>query len=320
MDFWHFRRPDLAELYVKRLLLGAPALALFSPRRTGKTSFLLHDLKRVATSRFFVVYACLWEDKEYPEAVLCEALQTALDELADTLPGRIAKALRTQVRKLALDANLGELGGGGLEVEFADQTHTKPTPIGRLNRLLKLLLSRSGVPVLLLLDEVQHLATQKRFELLVAALRTTLDTNRGRLLAVFTGSSRDRLRRLFQTTRAPLFRFGQEETLPPLGEAFVEFVLQRFEEVTKKPLKPADRKAAHAAFSALNHMPGDFVTLVQELALSNRTDIGAALVHYKGKLYRRANYEGRWRQLKPVDQAVVLLLADSPKPYLKPAR
>jgi len=71
--------------------------------------------------------------------------------------------------------------------------------------------------VLLCLDEVQHLATDTRFEPLVSFLRTLIDEHREKLFVVYTGSSRDGLQRLFSRRKAPLFRSSSQIDLPPLG-------------------------------------------------------------------------------------------------------
>ena len=53
------------------------------------------------------------------------------------------------------------------------------------------------------LNEVQMLADEKQFGPLVTALRSALDAHRDRIKAIFTGSSQDGLRLMFQKEKAP---------------------------------------------------------------------------------------------------------------------
>jgi len=50
---------------------------------------------------------------------------------------------------------------------------------------------------MLLVDEIQHLATSKKFSSLTHALRTMIDKRQGNVKAIFTGSSRHYMNNFF---------------------------------------------------------------------------------------------------------------------------
>ena len=82
-DDLHVRRPDLAAGYLA-LLKGQPGrpIALFAPRRVGKTYFLKNDLTPLAAAAgFLTVYADLWLNRGAPLESINYALEEALDDV-----------------------------------------------------------------------------------------------------------------------------------------------------------------------------------------------------------------------------------------------
>lgn len=69
---------------------------------------------------------------------------------------------------------------------------------------------------------MQALATSPKHAPFIAALRTGLDLNKDRVKAVFTGSSREGLRRMFSQASAPFFHFGQNLDFPDMDRGFTE--------------------------------------------------------------------------------------------------
>jgi len=96
------RRPQLAQSYLA-LLHAQPGrpLALFAPRRVGKTFFLDHDLAPEAKrTGLLPVYADLWLHQAAPLEAVNHALEEALDDLL-VPTSTIGKVAKTQVKKLA---------------------------------------------------------------------------------------------------------------------------------------------------------------------------------------------------------------------------
>jgi hypothetical protein len=111
-DDLEVHRPDLAQNYLQSLKAqaGRP-IALFAPRRVGKTFFLAEDLAPAARSAGFLpVYADIWLNRAAPLAAVNHALEEALDDA--TVPasavGKVAKTRVKKVAALGAELELGE--------------------------------------------------------------------------------------------------------------------------------------------------------------------------------------------------------------------
>lgn len=105
------RRPELAQSYLA--LLGAQPgrpLALFAPRRVGKTFFLDHDLAPEAKEAGMLpVYADLWLHKSAPLEAVNHALEEALDDLL-VPASHVGKLAKTPVKKIGVLGTSVDLG------------------------------------------------------------------------------------------------------------------------------------------------------------------------------------------------------------------
>jgi hypothetical protein len=95
---WHFPRPKLVESYLATLLDGTgDPIALQSPRRWGKTTFLLTEVTAAASrAGFLPVYIDVWQNRTDVLAAINYGLQEALDDL-DVPETRAGKRLKTKV-------------------------------------------------------------------------------------------------------------------------------------------------------------------------------------------------------------------------------
>ncbi len=305
-DPWHYPRTELAKrtfaLIEKRL---ANALVLFGPRRIGKTEFLLRDLGPLAEKAGHrVVYASCWQSPLSPAATLLAALHEGLKKrgLAGQLQ-RLAEGLGPRIR---LGAKLPGLGEAGAEI---DLTSLKGTPASDVLLLIDELLgklARKAKPTVLMLDEVQELATEPANRPLVAALRTSLDKRRDGLAAVFTGSNRDALAAMFSHRQAPFFHFATSIELEPLGRPFVEHLLAAFHRATGERL---DTAAALAAFEDLHGNPFFFRKLLELLLPESKRDIKTALERLRIGLAANLGYDRLWLSLNPLQRALAHTLA-----------
>ena len=178
------RRPALAKSYLG-LIDAQPGrpLAMFAPRRVGKTYFLDHDLAPAARqAKWMPVYADLWLQKTAPLEAINHALEEALDDV--TVPrSKAARLAATAVRKV---------GALGATVDFGDEPARRPlppTPELRLDALVVRLAAAANKPILLMLDEIQALGDVANGEQVIATLRAVLHKRRDILKSVFTGSS-----------------------------------------------------------------------------------------------------------------------------------
>lgn len=301
-DLWHFPRAPLADRCLDIFQTGlTSALTLFSPRRMGKTEFLLKDLRPAAEARRYrVVYVSLWQTPDDPAAALIDALHNGL-RARSTLE-RVKQTLKTPVQKVTLGAR------AGIEASATFDLEKTPTLEHVLLQLDSLIAQAAATdrPLLLLIDEVQHLGTDSRFAPLVAALRTSLDKHRDQVKVVFTGSSRDGLTRLFQREKAPLFHFSQQIDLPPLDRDFVEHIAAVYRQTSGRAL---DVAAAWQAFLALNRVPLYFRQLIERMILTASEDVSGALRDTHEQLVFDAGYAQRWTALKALDREILKQIA-----------
>src|SRR5208283_1803629 len=108
---WHFARPQLVESYL-RLLLEGPGdpIALQSPRRWGKTTFLLTEMMPAAQSAGLLpVYIDVWQSRSDVLAAINYGLQEAIDDL-EVPASTVGRRMKTRVNRFKLAAMSLELG------------------------------------------------------------------------------------------------------------------------------------------------------------------------------------------------------------------
>ena len=219
-DPLNFSRTALAQ----QILLGFEerlqvSVTLFAPRRKGKTQFILQDLKPMAEERgFLVAYADLWSMQESPEGAICAALAEALNEadLAARLKAWWSRPKRNvKSAKGGLNIGASELGANG-EIEMAE-----PIASGIHDLYERFRIAGRGKAILIV-DEVQHLATKPTFDTFCAAFRALLNASQYEVFAVFTGSSQDGLTSMFKRNKAPFYQYGTQLKFPELGRELAE--------------------------------------------------------------------------------------------------
>lgn len=290
---WHYPRTDLAEQILDRLDIGATtALTLFAPRRMGKTEFVVRDLLPMAVERGYIgVYVNFWDRKDDPAESLIHGLNNAVAGL--TLTTRLKRTL-SRLRGVGFNTPIG-----GASASLKDTSDSD-----KLNLIQELfdLLVKEDRKVLLALDEVQHLATESRFEPIVYALRGMIDPNRERVSVLYTGSSRSGLQRLFRRRNAPLFSSSQQIDLPDLGRGYLQHTARVFHAASHRSL---DINACSTAFKAVKRVPYDYRQIIDNLILHGGTDILGMATHYLEEHSQEASYQADWANLKPVDRSVL---------------
>ena len=296
------RRPDLAQSYLA-LIKAQPGrpLALFAPRRVGKTYFLDNDLAPAAQAlKWLPVYADLWLQKSTPLDAINHALEEALDDV--TVPrselGRLAK---TGVKKI---------GALGASIDLADTPARRPLPSAaelRLDALVVRLAAAAGRPVLLMLDEIQALGDVPEAEKTIATLRAVLHKRRSVLHAVFTGSSQEAMARMLSTVGAPMYQFVQLLNFPVLGDDYLQQLARHFAKVhAGKVLPLADLQRV---FAKIGFKPGLMRDLVKALSAEGQVDVEAGLRRF---LLDDRQVAGWFALLQPLDlfeRAVLLAIA-----------
>lgn len=131
------------------------------------------------------------------------------------------------------------------------------------------------MPILLLLDEVQHLATRKEFSGFTKSLRSFM-VNRAdhKIKGIFTGSNRQGLLRLFKETNAAFFESSQSLPFHELPDDFVTYQLNNYRLATGG--KTLDESTAIDLFARLDRSPAKFTTLLQNMIHNGVEDFSLA--------------------------------------------
>jgi len=303
-DPWHFPRDALAASVVDTLESGiVNAITLFAPRRMGKTEFVCTDLAPLSTRKgWLVAYCNLWDDKPNPAGVLVATLAAA------TEPFRSGK----KTGKVGVAANLGIVTASA---EATEEVAPRGAPAHITEAFTGLARAAAkhakGGKVLLIVDEIQHLATDRKHEPVAASLRTSLERHAGLVKAVFTGSSQQGLQRLFLDTRAPFFSPGGQMELPRLGSDFIAFMVERANRTFRDKVSVAD---ATRVFEASGHSPfflrqAITVARLRELPLDRALDVVIEETLNEEALARR------WSRLAQVERAVALAVMEEKQPF-----
>lgn len=274
---WHFPRRDLAQLSLAHFDNGSLSRAtVYAARRKGKTEFLLRDLAPLAEKQgWVVVYANLWDDKDQPHLPILTALKAA--EQAMRRRSVLRRFLAMPVNRLKAEAEILTLGKVGAEVEFA--TNPRTVSADELAQIRELLtrLSKQKRPLLLLVDEIQHLATSPKFERLAFALRTQLDLLGPDIAVLFTGSSKVGLAKTFAHGAMPFYQSAQELPFPDMGREFVAHIAACYEQLTGRHL---DLPTLVRFFEKHERSPFHLVNLVKRMVIAGYSDARTAARDY----------------------------------------
>ncbi len=222
-----FRRTALADDLAQRLLVDsgpsaiASGLFLAAPRRTGKTTFLVHDLTpALSEAGAFVVYIDLWRDVERdPAEVIVGALSAALAEERGAM-SRVA-------RGLAAIESISAAGVLSVTVKADDGGTTSVSITDALLALSDAL----DATIVLIVDEAQHALTSAAGSKALFALKAARDAlNIGPervhgLRIVATGSNRDKLA-VLRNSKDQAFFGAPLSSFPPLGEDYVRWFVE----------------------------------------------------------------------------------------------
>lgn len=306
-DDLEVRRPALAQAYLA-LLAAQPGrpLALFAPRRVGKTFFLDHDLAPQAQEAgMLAVYADLWLHKAAPLEAVNHALEEALDD-ARVPASSIGKLAKTPVKKL------GVLGAS-IELGDEPQRRALPEPAAlRLDALVTRLAGQHKGQVLLMLDEVQTLGEAQGGVSLIASLRAVLHKRRAEVCAVFTGSSQEGLSRLMNTAGAPMYQFAQIIDFPFLGDEFLHMLAAHFGAVHPGKTLPLD--GLRSGFEKIGYKPALMRDVVRAMSAEGITDVQRGIDNYMASDHQMAVWRALLNSTDAFDQGVLAVLAKGQAP------
>jgi hypothetical protein len=299
-DLWRFLRPSLAQGLFAQVVSGTSGrLALFGPRRTGKTSLICREILPLAKNAgLFPVYCDCWQDRKDPLGSILYAFKSALEAL-EVPTSKTGRVLKTEVKKLA---------AAGFSIEFGAEPRGDPpaSPYFQLDWLLGAIIARARKPVFLIIDEVQGIAEHKEAERIAGALRAAITRHEHAVRVLFTGSSETQLTKLFAATRASLYQFASRVAYSPLDAEFVAHVAHRFHAATRRQLNQGH---ALEIFRLLGNQPEAFLSVVQTpLALSDcslQTGLEALLSPHNNTPWTQY-----WRESTALQQALLIAASD----------
>ncbi len=303
-DIWHFPRPELAENYLRQFNeFGLKRITLFAPRRTGKTQFLIKDLAPAAEQAgYLVCYVSMWEQKDAPHTALKDCFDDAKKRIEQN-KSMFSRFFAAKINKVKFDSEVPGLGKFATDIEFAE--NPKKASAGELQELLTSYKSFQEVlgkkPFLLLIDEIQHLATNAKFEPLTYTLRTILDMSPDNIRVIFTGSSRSGLTRLFRDSKAPFFNFADTMKFPLLGEDFVLHLESVYQKVSGKSL---NHSQLLEIFEALDHNAFYMHALIKTIAMQAFEDLDSAYKELLDNIADESEFETLWDKLTVAERYV----------------
>lgn len=297
MDIWHYPRTQLATFILNGMDKGLlQRVSIFAPRKRGKTQFIQKDIIPMARELGVLpIYVDFWMQKNDPEGIFIKSVIDACERNEGFLH-KLGKALN--FKKLGFSA-----AGGKVEVERS-QGELRADLFAVFQRLNEL-----DMPVLLLLDEVQHLATRKEFDSFTAALRSfVVNREDNNVKCIFTGSSREGLSRLFKDNKAPFYNSSQTQIFEELDMDFVEFELAAFKNVTGGV--ELDKHKALEILIKQNRAPARFVEMLMNMALNMVHDLDIGVHRYDvDRIESEDHFSKTYEQLKPIEVAILKLVA-----------
>lgn len=311
-----FHRPalakEIADLALGRTALGRATTGVFlaAPRRTGKTTFLLQDLKPALENEgVYVVYVDLWSNLEAPPSAL---ISHAI--------ARDLAAAQGAVAKVAAAAGLKSVSIHGVSFELEKVGKAAGASLAEaLTELRK----QTGKPIALIVDEAQHVAKSNDEMKVMFALKSARDTmnvdGRRNLLLIMSGSDRDKLLRLVNSAQAPFFG-AQIQELPALGADYAAHIAGLL--VVAHPNLQINNAEMEAAFARFVRRPEPFekaIGLAASPLASPITDFHTRL-REEAEAYeaeRDAQHLDTFATLSELEQAVLTwMLEKSPEPRL----
>jgi uncharacterized protein len=299
---WHFARPEMAQFYLDKMFrAGIGRLVFFGRRRIGKTEFMRQDLMPTAEREgALALYCSLWENKDKPHLALLRILRE-----------HVASEPETK-QKAALKVALAEQLEAGIECERSNKpAAASAEELQEITALFQRLLKdnqKRKRKCLLVLDEIQHLATSPKFGTFAAALRTLLDMAGGQINVVFTGSSYADLQKLFKDNKAPFYDFADVVVFEPMSHDYVSHLEKIYTKITRQAL-PAGQLGE--IFEQTGRNAHVVRALVTRLVLKLSRDVGAEWEIYKAELQGPDGWcQKQWDGLHDSDRIVYRLIME----------
>jgi hypothetical protein len=211
MNQFNSPRAKLADKIITIFDSGLSSSISFSdPRIQQKTQFLLNEIPVAAGKKYFIVYTSLWKNLNNHVKGLIEDLQQSLESLSSN-PVIIMKRLFKDKRieqKATTDVVTNKIKIATNPVQASAEE------LNEVSSLIQKISKKSKRPVILMIDEIQHLATASEFWPIASALRTVLDRMNGEVKSIFTGSSKSHMQLLTKNKESQFYNVSSEVEFP----------------------------------------------------------------------------------------------------------
>lgn len=302
---YYLPRPDL-ENFVIQFLINRIPIVLIGPRRFGKTSFLLHTLKRLAEQSYPYIFVDIFNITSHKDFLhqMLRAIKTGsgwIKNMKSALSG-----IRPKM-SAKIDANTGEPSWDfTLTSEILSQKDVKEAIQDVLTGL-----SAWGGNLILAIDEFQKITEIDDGGWLEATLRTHMQQLRNTSF-IFTGSRRSVIYDMLNNPAKPLYKFCQPIEFPLFGEEFTDWIIARFQSVGIRCL----RQAAEHLRNVVQHTPNYVQMICFHLVALGKTQITIEEVNNALKIVVQQNayaYQTLLSTLTPIQQRALRLAANEEK-------
>ncbi len=312
-DPWQYPRGELANKLLQTLTV-VDLIAIFAPRRKGKTWFVLRDLSPASIRQDYVpVYASLWRTPEQPHRAIIEALKLAEEALMNK---RVLWS-RYLSKLASVSVNIAGVGGGSVGLSRKSEASADElTMMGTLMTRVVEAAKKRKRKVLLIIDEAQHLATSSAFDSTAKSLRTAIEgiraTQPGSLKAVFTGSSRTDLATLLEHQNAAFYQSFDRQALPDLEQEYTNFVAEQLARLGKIRVS---KEGLWKAFCELQQSPYYMQEMIRELMLKRAKTLDEARDRILNNIRDNPEIAARWAALDAMERAVFTRIEDKRSIY-----
>lgn len=291
-DPLYYSRTNLANKLLASLKDGiSDALTLFAPRRMGKTQFLLKDVKPKAEGLGFNVFYYSFMDQGTTDQVETAFIQALANYLSKVSNGT-SKLLETLNKIKGINVL-----GVGISVDNKESINNIS-----ISAIISELAEKSPKPILMLLDEIQELARIKGTEGLIKSLRTGLDINRNKIKIIFTGSSTNGLRAMFNDHKAPFFHFAHALDFPHLTQEFTDFLANIYEERTGNYI---DKTEFFNIFKRFHYTPLYLRTITQDMIINPDLPLNKAVELRLSEMEENTDNKNIWNKLSELERIIL---------------
>lgn len=218
---WHFKRPVLAQSYIKTLFTGVMlSTTVQAQSGTGLSSFLLRDVATEAQANGYVVAYIDLSDASVPVSLACvQGVRLLLK--SESLGRQSWRFLRNLFggATSSIDKEW-QADGPALLGDSYYQEHVEKHASVFEDLLSEI--SKESDRLLFIIDHAHEFARDKVAVRMAQALRNAINANRNNIWPLYGSANMQRWHSVFQDPNAPLYSEGASvHGLPALGKPFV---------------------------------------------------------------------------------------------------